>query len=71
MVELVKGGADTSVRDKHSRQPIHYAAAHGHTDVVEFLASRGADTDADDGRGRTPLHYTALGGYMFVYRMFL
>ncbi len=53
-------GADFSAKDKHGRTAAHYAAAHGHTPVLEFLSTRGVDLDAEDAKGRGPLHYAAL-----------
>ena len=61
-VDLLSQGADPTTRDKAGARPLHYAAAHGHVDLVAFLASKGADTDAEDPRGRTPLHHAAAGG---------
>ena len=33
-------------RGDHRRRAIHFAAAEGHVDVVEFLISRGVDVSA-------------------------
>ncbi|KAF5836055.1 hypothetical protein DUNSADRAFT_6525 [Dunaliella salina] len=62
-MELVAVGADAAFCDKLGRRPLHYAAAHGHADVLRYLTSHGVDADADDARGRTALHYAALGGH--------
>jgi cytohesin len=60
-VELLAQGADPTTRDKAGVRPLHYAAAHGHMDMVAFLASKGVDTDVEDPHGRTPLHHAAAG----------
>ncbi len=59
--ELVASGADPACKDKQGRAPAHYAAAHGHTAVLEFLATKGVDLDGEDSQGRGALHYAALG----------
>jgi hypothetical protein len=59
---LVSQGAKPGCSDKQARTPAHYAAAHGHVTILEFLGSVGADLDAEDAQGRGPLHYAALGG---------
>lgn len=47
------------------RTPLHFAAQHGHTDVVEvLLKAKGININAvDDGYGDTPLHFAALYVY--------
>lgn len=39
--------------------PLHWAARHGHLEVVETLIANGADVNAVDVFGRTPLHLAA------------
>lgn len=38
--ELVKGVANVRTSDKQGRTPAHYAAAHGHMELLEFLSTR-------------------------------
>jgi ankyrin repeat protein len=40
---------------------VHYAAAHGHLNILEHLSTKGVDLDVDDAQGRSALHYAALG----------
>ena len=42
---LVQLGADVSARDKQRMSTVHFAAAHGHLDLVSFLWSKGAELD--------------------------
>lgn len=39
-----------------TRTPLHWAAQHGHVEVVQTLIDNGADVNARDVFGRTPLH---------------
>ncbi len=55
-------GAQPSARDKSGRTPAHYAAAHGHEEVLQYLSAKGAELDAEDPAGRAPLHHAALAG---------
>ena len=42
---LVQKGANIAARDKQRVSTLHFAAAHGHQDVVSFLWSKGAELD--------------------------
>ena len=42
---LVQTGADIAAKDKRQFTTLHFAAAHGHLDVVTFLWSKGAELD--------------------------
>jgi ankyrin repeat protein len=46
--------------DREGKTPLHYAAAKGHLNVVEFLVSKGANVNARNSSGATPL-YLAKG----------
>lgn len=60
--ELVAQGALITAKEaKKGRSTVHYAASHGHLDVLDFFATKGADLDADDALGRSPLMYAAAG----------
>jgi hypothetical protein len=43
--------------DVEDRAPLHYAACHGHADIIEFLLAEGADPQAVDANGFNALHY--------------
>eukprot|EP00965_Chrysotila_dentata_P121864 4028123-Pleurochrysis_carterae.AAC.1 len=48
--------------DNDGYTALHWAAACGHTDVVDALISAGADGSATDAKGETPLHRAARLG---------
>jgi ankyrin-1 len=48
--------------DAQNRQPLHYAAAGGHSALLSLLLNEGAAVDALDSAGRSPLHYAARMG---------
>jgi ankyrin repeat protein len=50
-------------KDMYGRTPIYYAASHGKTVIMEWLARRGSDVNAKDGDERTPLFGAAVGGH--------
>lgn len=50
-------------RDWRRFTPLQLAAYHGHTDVVEYLASKGANINAINQDGLTALHLAALSGF--------
>lgn len=60
-IELLAQGADVKACDKNGLLPVHFAAAHGYLDILQFLASKGADLEAEDPKGRQPLHHAVLG----------
>ncbi len=54
MVEfLLQNGADPTVRDRHGRTTLHWAAIGGHEEIVQLLLERGVDKDAVDNKGRS------------------
>lgn len=46
-----------------SQQPIHYASAGGHTELVELLIEEGAPTQEEDKEGYTAMHLAAKYGH--------
>ena len=53
--------ADTEIKDKHGRTPLHYACFYGHNKVVEQLY--GALSTVFDNYGLTPLMYAAANAH--------
>ena len=53
-----------SCRDKkYHKTPLHYAAKHGHLDIVKYLVEeKNCDVDCRDKNGDIPLHSAATGG---------
>ena len=52
---LVQIGADIAARDKQRLSALHFAAAHGHLDLVSFLWSKGAELDWESPGGSPDL----------------
>ncbi|XP_039175955.1 CARD- and ANK-domain containing inflammasome adapter protein-like [Crotalus tigris] len=42
---------------------LHIAAAHGQTEIIDYLISKGAKREVKDNKGRTPLHRAAEKGH--------
>ena len=62
---LLKNGASVQLQDKVGQTALHWAAQHGHTEVVQLLARvRGIDIHATDQFGQTALHQAALFGHV-------
>lgn len=55
--------------DGHGRTALHFAASHGHRDMVGLLIGQGAQMNFQDDRGWTPLHYAAKNGYLEVVKL--
>ncbi len=45
---------------------MHYAAGHGHIDIVMLLMKAKSDINAQNAFGNTPLHYACYWGYQHV-----
>ncbi len=45
--DILEMGAEISARDKKGLGLVHFAAAHGHLDTVQFLWSKGAQLDME------------------------
>ena len=59
-IEAVKqhlaAGADVGVKGgRMGGTPLHYAATHGHKEIVELLIAKGANVNAKNKYGTTPL----------------
>jgi ankyrin repeat protein len=76
-LERVRGilDADASLanaRDGAGATPLHYAAIHGHPEIVRLLVKRGADINSrDDEFGATPAGWAIeylreMGGYLGI-----
>lgn len=53
--ELVKHDVKVNVAQEGGWTPLHQAAVHGQTDILELLLKNGADTNAVSEDGKTPL----------------
>jgi CDK inhibitor PHO81 len=56
--------------DAYDRRPLHYAAMHGHADVVSYLLES-ADPATTDMDGYTPLMHAITHGHLDVVRIFV
>jgi ankyrin repeat protein len=55
-------GGDPNAKDYLNRNVLHYAAASGNQELVEFLIAQGADLNAKGINGHTVLHAAATSG---------
>ncbi|PNF23135.1 hypothetical protein B7P43_G06701 [Cryptotermes secundus] len=68
---LLIGNTVKSGGNKYGDFPIHFAAAYGHLDVVDWLIDRGSAVDIRNNMGSTPLINASWGGHCNVARMLL
>ncbi|KAF5681352.1 ankyrin repeat domain-containing protein [Fusarium denticulatum] len=54
---------EIQLKDYYDLQPLHYASAAGHVDIVNLLIGK-AEIDPEDGYGWTPLIYGAINGHV-------
>jgi ankyrin repeat protein len=59
---IAKDKASVNAKNTSGKNPLHLAAANGHTTTVELLIDNGAGIDNKDGYGNTPLVYAASSG---------
>ncbi|OZJ03901.1 hypothetical protein BZG36_03284 [Bifiguratus adelaidae] len=57
--------------DDDDRTPLHWAAAGGHDDIVDFLLGQGAKVDAADDSGWTPLLIAVSAGHKSTARILI
>lgn len=63
------GPVNTACVDSTGRQPLHYAAAEGFSDVVQLLVATAADANRRDNAGCSALALAAKGGHEAVVRI--
>ena len=52
VLDLLHRGADLTSTSTKGKTALHYAAANGHTEIVEMLIKKGSDVDARDDQHR-------------------
>ena len=62
---------EIGITDSEGLTPLHYAAAYGHNDMVEFLLKNVQDISQQDNIGRTPLHLAAYHGRYRIVELLL
>ena len=71
LTSLLAQGSAISVRDKHSRTPLHLSAWAGHLECCKVLMAHGADKSAAAMDDTTALHFAAQKGHAEVVRFLL
>lgn len=71
VVQLLKKGADITIRTNDGETALHAAAKKGYRGIVQQLLEKGADTIAKDNEGFTPLWWAVKGGYRAVIQLLL
>lgn len=61
-IELIKAGADVTVRDERGSTILHEAACSDETDAIDAILGRGLDIEVRDSFGETPLFDAVRGG---------
>eukprot|EP00913_Durusdinium_trenchii_P033241 g31118.t1 len=69
---LLDNGADLHAREKFvGGTPLHHAALHGRTNVVNVLLERSPDLEALNRKRQTPLHVASLYGHLDTAKILL
>ena len=69
---LVKmGNASVDSCDEYGNTPLHYAALHGHVNVIRMLIELGCYTNKTGWMRWTALHFACKGGHSNVIRMLI
>lgn len=55
-------GNEVDKNTHDSRIYLHWAAARGNVEIIEFLLNKGSNVHAADSHGNTPLNFAASGG---------
>lgn len=67
---LIAGRADADARDEYGKTPMHWAAQHRRTEVVQAMLESDANPNPTDNSEETPLHIAAsLGQTAMVHAL--
>ncbi|KAJ6028685.1 hypothetical protein N7540_004261, partial [Penicillium herquei] len=68
---LLKEGHDGNARNHYGKTPVTYAAAKGHTSLVELFSRAGVCMDPKDHDQKTPLSWAVIKGHKTVVQQLL
>lgn len=66
LLAVHRASVDLNVTDAKGWTPLHLAAGHGRTAIVDLLLSQGASIRVQDSDGRTPLMLAAKNGHLSI-----
>ncbi len=64
--ELHASGVNLNIRYIQGQTALHFAAEHGHQEIVDYLCGQGIDINAQDSSGRTALYMAAEGEHLGI-----
>ncbi|EWG54960.1 hypothetical protein FVEG_13041 [Fusarium verticillioides 7600] len=67
---LIYDQAEIQIKDRWGLQPLHYASAAGHLDIVNLLIGK-VEIDSKDWYGMTPLAYSVKNGHVAIATVLL
>ncbi|XP_061486475.1 CARD- and ANK-domain containing inflammasome adapter protein-like [Rhineura floridana] len=62
-LEKILQKSDINAVNSANETLLHIAAAHGHSEIIDYLISKGARAEVKDKNGKTPLHRAAERGH--------
>jgi len=65
----ISNGAQVNARNNQQVTSLHFAAAHGYQEIVEFLIGQKADINAADEDQETPLQLAARHGHLAIVKL--
>jgi len=66
---LLDRGANINARGYNGNSALHFAAANGRLEVVQYLIEKGADKEAKNSNGHKAVDLANYGGYREVVNL--